>query len=461
MIKLPLDEICRVVRGRRLGSSAPLSVCGVSTDTRTAGAGELFVALRGPQFDAHAFLERAAAAGCAAALVCRDARVPPDQAERFPGGLIAVDNTLLALGELGAWHRTQVAAAVVAVTGSNGKTTVKRMIHHVLSRRLKGTCSPKSFNNDIGVPLTLLGVTPGHDYVVCELGSNAPGEIAHLARMVRPDVAVITSIGETHLEKLQSVQKVAVEKASLLDYLEPDGLAVTWADSSDLEKLLRLYHRRVVRFGLSVTAELRLTAWRQEGPVQRFCLNDHVWGTLSLPGQHMACNALAAIAVAQRFGFSQEEAVAALADFAGADMRLAWERCGKVTLINDAYNANPSSLAAAGRALGNWGKGRKVLVAGDMRELGDDARAIHRRVGAELAAAGVDFLIGVGELGRYIAQGAAEAGAGAQGFDTVEQASQALGDLLHAGDVILIKGSRAAAMERLLDPIRSAFGGPA
>ena len=458
MRKLTLDEICRCIRGRWLGNASMLPVSGASTDTRTAKAGDLFIALRGQQLDAHAFLGQAADAGCVAAVVCRDASVPAATLQRFAGGMIAVENTTAALADLAAWHRKQAAAAVVAVTGSNGKTTVKRMIHHILGRRQKGTCSPKSYNNEIGVPLTLLGVSSGDDYVVCEVGTNAPGEIAHLAKMIGPDVAVITSVGPTHLEKLGSVQKVAAEKASLLEYLVPAGLAITWADSPELDKALKPYGRRVVRFGRSAGADLRLTGYQQRGPAQRFCLNDHIWVDLPLPGEHMACNALAAIAVAQKFGWKQEEAAAALADFAGTQMRLTWERCGQITIINDAYNSNPSSLAAAVGVLAGWGPGRKVLVAGDMRELGEDSPQLHRRSGVQVAQAGVDFLIGVGPLGRYIAEGAAEGGLPTLAFDDDEQAKENIVVALRDGDIVLIKGSRAVAMERLLEPIRAAFG---
>jgi len=456
---LAVEDIRRAVLGRWVSRGPEgATVKRVSTDTRTAGAGDLFVALKGERFDGQTFLAQAARAGCVAAIVPRDAPIPPELANAFPGGLIGVEDTTAALGELAAWYRRQVSATVVAVTGSNGKTTVKLMIRHILAKRLTGSCSPKSFNNSVGVPLTLLAVKPGDDYAVCEVGSNAPGEVAALGRIVQPDIAVITSVGPTHLEKLLSVEKVAVEKASLLQTLGKEGLAVVWSDSEWLDRALRAYDQRQIRFGESDSADLRLTAYEPVGAGQRFQLNGRFWVDLPVPGRHNAMNALAAIAVAQRFSFRQEEAIAALADFSGPEMRLQWVSLGELTVLNDAYNANPASVAAAAEVLADAQGRRKVMVAGDMRELGPQAQEMHELMGRDLARRKIDLLIGVGGLGRYIAKGAAEAGLAAEAFDTVEDAGRAIAALLRPGDVVLLKGSRATAMERLLEPIRAAFG---
>jgi len=432
-------------------------VTSVSTDSRSAGAGDLFVALRGERFDGHGFLPQAAAAGCSAAIVARDADLPADVETGFAEGVIGVDDTTRALGELGAYHRLQLAAAVVAVTGSNGKTTVKRLIHHILSRERRGTCSPKSFNNAVGVPLTLLGASPGDDYVVCELGTNAPGEIAALGEMARANVAVITSVGPAHLEKLGSIDRVAAEKASILGAMADDAMAVVWSDSDELARAVRPYGRRIVRFGASADADLRLTDRRAMGRGQQFELNGRLWVDLPLPGRHNALNALAAIAVAQRFGFDQAEAAEALADFVAPDMRLQWLDVAGGTIINDAYNANPASLAAAVEVLAGCPGPRRVLLAGDMKELGDQAEALHRQAGSALGAGGVDLLITVGVLGRYIAMGAAEAGLDTASFGSSAEAAGALRGLLHPGDVVLIKGSRTMAMEQLIESIRAAL----
>jgi len=456
MKTLTLDEIRAAVHGRWLARGGPASAKAVTTDSRTAGASELFIALRGENHDGHDFLPGVAAAGCVGALVRLDSEPRPELAQRFPGGVIGVANTTEALGRLAAYHRDQCPAAVVGVTGSNGKTTTKRMIHHILSRRLTGTCSPKSFNNEIGVPLTLLAAGGGDDYVVCEIGTNAPGEIDALAKIVRPDVAVITSVGETHLEKLASVQRVAIEKATILAHLAPDGLAVVWADDDLLTRAARAHARRTVHFGLADDAELRLTACQPAGRGQRFQVNGRLWVDLPLPGRHNATNALAALAVAQRFGFTLADAATALAEFDGVEMRLQWIDCGAVSVLNDAYNANPASMLAAAQTLASLPAERRVLIAGDMRELGSAAEELHRRVGREAGECGIDLLIGVGLLGRYIAQGAADAGKAAETFDSLEQATGAVVALLRAGDVVLVKGSRAMRMETLVEEIRRA-----
>jgi len=464
MRPMDLAEIIAAVGGKRTGGKgATPKVAAVCTDSRTAKAGELFVAIAGENFDGHAFLPQAAAAGCAVAIVSAKAALSSQAAASFPGGLIVVEDTLKALADLAAWHRRANPAKVIAVTGSNGKTTVKMMIHHVLSRRFRGSCSPKSFNNNIGVPLTLLAAAADDEYVVCEIGSNAPGEIATLAAIAAPDVAVITSVGPTHLEKLISVEKVAVEKASILRSLAADGLAVVPTDSPELDKALRPYKVNLVRFGEADEAEFRLTAYEPCGAGgTRFEVNGQLWVALPLPGRHNALNALAAIAVANHFGISPAQAAEAMAEFSAAPMRLERIELGGVMVINDAYNANPASVAAAAEVLSEAPSekkaGRKVMIVGDMRELGPAAETLHAQTGAQIATRAVDLLVCVGELGRYIALGAADSGLEAVAFDTADQAAEALPKLLRAGDVVLIKGSRAMGMEKLIEPIRAAFG---
>ncbi len=458
MKPLGIREIRAAVRGVNLSElREDLAVVGVSTDSRSARAGEIFFAIEGENFDGHRFLAQAADAGCVATVVRQGANLPPDVPAMFGAGVIGVENTRAALGELAAFYRRQCGAAVIAITGSNGKTTVKGMVHHILSRRLKGSASPKSFNNDIGVPLTLLGVNVGDDYVICEIGTNHPGEIASLTRIARPDVAVITSVAETHLEGLGSLEGVATEKAAILGDLERGGAGIVWADSPVLARALRAYDVKLIRFGQSADADLRLTGYEAAGGGCRFELNGRRWVSLALPGRHNALNALAAIAVAQRFGLDQDQAADALSDFAGAQMRLQRIRLGAVTVLNDAYNANPASVAAAAEVLGELPARRRVMIVGDMKELGPRGEQLHRDTGERIARAGVDLLIAVGTLGRYVAQGAAGQGLRAECFETVEAACAAAPALLTDGDVILLKGSRAMAMERLLEPIRRAF----
>ncbi|MBI5722818.1 MAG: UDP-N-acetylmuramoyl-tripeptide--D-alanyl-D-alanine ligase [Planctomycetes bacterium] len=460
MKPLLTDEIRREVHGRYLARGEPAVITAVTTDTRTARPDECFFAIKGENFDGHAFLDRAADAGCAAAVVRLDAGIDKLMLERFSAGVIGVADTIAALGDLAGYHRRVTPATVAAVTGSNGKTTVKRMIHHILSKRLAGTCSPKSFNNNIGVPLTLLGASLKDDFVICEVGTSAPGETSTLARIVRPDIAVITSIGPTHLEKLVSVEKVAIEKAALLGSMDQSGLAVVCAGCSELETALRAYRLNILRFGTDPKADLRLTAYEQKDDRQRFQLNDRQWVELGVPGRHNALNAIAAIGVAQRFNISQADAAAALSDFSGTEMRLEWVRAGGITIINDSYNANPSSMVAAADVLCECKAARRVFVAGDMRELGAQTEELHFRTGADISARQADLVVAVGKLGGHIARGAASRQTPSVTFDTVEQACRDLPELLQKGDVVLVKGSRAMGMERLAEALRKSFGPP-
>jgi len=459
MRNLSPEEIRQAVRGRWRWPARPVSVGGVSIDTRTARPGDLFVALCGRNFDGHDFLAEAASAGCVAVVVDQAAGLSESLLSRFHGGVIGVANTTAALGDLAAYCRSHLATSVVAVTGSNGKTTVKAMIHHILSRRLKGRPAPRSFNNAVGVPLTIFSVSPDDDYVVCEVGTNALGEVAALARVVKPNVAVVTSVAEVHLEGLIDLEHVAREKASLLAGLAPGGMAVVTADSPELARALRAYEVNLVRFGRDDSAELRLTGYQARPGGGRFELNGRAWFELSVPGVHNALNALAAIAVAQRFGFDQDEAASALADFTGVEMRLQPIQAGPVLIIDDTYNANPASLTAAVEVLMSYPARRRVLAIGDMLELGPASGRIHRECGRRLAGAGLDLLVGVGELGGLIAAAAGEAGGAVEvrQAESVPKACRSVPRLLKAGDVVLVKGSRRMAMERLVEAIRRAF----
>ena len=455
------EELRQAVRGRWRWPAQAVTVEGIATDTRACNAGDLFVALRGENFDGHDFLADAAANGCISAIVDWGAPIGEDLLRQFGGGVIGVPDTTAALGDVASQCRQHLAATVVGVTGSNGKTTVKEMIHHILSRRLRGSASPKSFNNAIGVPLTLLAAANDDDYVVCEVGSNAPGEVAALTRIARPDVAVITSVAETHLAGLGDLEHVAMEKAALLGGLEAGGFGVVWADSDDLARAVRGYDCRLIRFGEHDDAELRLTGFEPTPGGARFEINRRQWVELPVPGRHNALNALAAIAVAIRFGFDQAEAAEALADFTGPEMRLQPVAAGTVTILNDAYNANPASLAAAADALASFEGKRRVAVVGDMLELGEASERLHEDSGRRLARAEVELVVTVGELAGRIADGAEAEGVDVARFGDVEEAAKELPKLLTGGDVVLVKGSRATGMERLIDPIKAAFAKPA
>ncbi|MCD4823066.1 MAG: UDP-N-acetylmuramoyl-tripeptide--D-alanyl-D-alanine ligase [Phycisphaerae bacterium] len=444
------NEIRQAVRGRWLSRQEPIPVRGVSIDSRTAARDDLFVAVAGDKFDGHDFLEAAASRGCVAAIVDIKRQIAPEIMARFPAGVIGVEDTRAALLDLAGYYRSVLAATVVGITGSNGKTTVKEMVHHILSRRLTGTASPQSYNNEIGMPLTLFQAGAGDDYIVAEVGTNAPGEVVNLSRALRPNIAVITSITEAHLERLESIERIAAEKASLLSWLGERDIAVVNADSEALEHALKSYNRRMIRFGESPEAQLRMTGFKSNGKTQKFQINDRDWVTMPIPGRHNALNALAAIAVCARFGFDQEECGEALADFTGLEMRLQTMEIGDIQLINDCYNANPASMLAAAAVLSDCKAKRRVFVAGDMLELGPKAQAIHADLGKAIASRRVDLIIGVGRLGRLVAESAAERGKKTAAFSSFAEAAEGIAPLIMAGDVVLLKGSRAMGMEKLI-----------
>ena len=450
------QEIRQAVRGRWLSVNNPVPIKGISIDTRTAGEGNFYIAIKGHKFDGHDFLDAAAKVGCVGAMVELGRQYPKELLDMFPAGVVGVSDTREGLLDLGAFYRTVLPAAVVGVTGSNGKTTVKRMIHHILKTRYVGSSSPKSFNNDIGVPLTLLNANAGDDYVICEMGTSAPGEIAKLTRVVKPGIAVITSIFPAHLQRLESIKRVAIEKANILSYLSPADVAVINADNEELQNAVKSYNCKYIRFGKSSQAQLRLTGYESDGEKQRFQVNQREWHELPIPGWHNALNALAAIAVSARFGFTQQDAADALKDFGGVEMRLQDIKIGPLRIINDAYNANPGSMEAAATVLSEC-EGRKVLVAGDMLELGDESDDLHTHVGIEIGKLELDLVVGVGVYGPMLAKGAARMGTDIETFDTLEQAADELPGLLKPGDTILIKGSRAMGMERLMKNIKEKF----
>jgi UDP-N-acetylmuramoyl-tripeptide--D-alanyl-D-alanine ligase len=475
MKPLMLDEVVAALEGVPDRAVPVTSISRVTTDSRAVGPGDLFVAIRGERFDGHDFVNHALAAGAMAAVVRNDfERVVPAGAVESPGGLlIHVDDPIAAMGRLALYYRRSViagSATVVAVTGSVGKTTTKQMIAHLLAARWKGAASPKSFNNSIGVPLTLLSVEPSHAFVVCEVGSNAPGEIDALARLVEPEVAVITAVTECHLEKLGSLDNVAHEKLSLLQHLKPGGAVIVNFDSELLRWNVerdRDYRKiKRVSFGQWPEADLRLTDVHLVGNEHEraastgfaFTVNDRFEYRLNVPGRHNVFNALAAIGVARWFGMDHDEIARQLATFKLPAMRLQVERVGRMTIINDAYNCNPAALAAAvDTLLGTPAVGRRVLILGDMRELGTATEELHRRSAERIGRSGIDLVVAVGDYARLVAetvQAASEGRIPVHAYSSLASAKRRVLPLLKPGDTVLVKASRAMGLEKLVETIR-------
>ncbi len=453
MIPLTLDEIVGVLQGRPSCTLAPVTVTGVSTDSRTCRAGDLFFALRGERFDGHDHLEQAVQRGAVTAVV---------QLVRRPDArpLIYVPDTLKALAALAAFHRRQRSTNVIAITGSNGKTTTKCMIHHVLGMHLCGRAAPRSFNNAVGVPLTLLAAQPGDDYMVVEIGSNAPGEVASLARMAAPTVGVITSIGDAHLDGLADRMGVATEKASLLEHLRPGGLAVLNADCTEYDAVRRCAERcRVVTFGTCETADVRVTDLTARIDATSFKINGMFEVALPYPGRHNALNAAAAFAVCRRLNIDPQQIVAALATFEPPPMRLNVSRLGRITLIDDSYNANPTSTLAAIEVLRSATGGRRVFVGGEMLDLGRHSVAMHERTGRHIAEAGIGLLVAIGEHAPDVIAGAhaVRSRLNAIMYADTNTACRDLPNWLTDSDTVLIKGSRKLGLDRVAASLREAF----
>ncbi len=455
MAPLTLKELIEVVHGRLIEPAAHATLTGTTTDSRQVRPGDLFFAIRGPRFDGHDFVAEAFNAGAGAAVVSDTRDRSALLSQRRP--IVLVRDTLEALAKLARFNRRRLTATVVAVTGSNGKTTTKDMIHHVLADAFNGRAAPKSFNNEIGLPRGLLAGTPCDEYLVVEIGSNAPGEVARLADIAEPDIAVITSVSETHLEGLQDLDGVATEKLALLDHLRDGGFAAVNIDSPAVQRLLgRKTPETTLTFGLSDQADLRACDVRPTSRDVTFKLNAQLEIRLTVPGRHNAVNAVAAIAVARRMGMDDEQIARRLATFQLQEMRLQRTRAGGIEIINDAYNANPASMLAAIEVLQTTAtRGRRVMVAGDMRELGRAATQLHLRLGEAIAEAGVDVLVAVGEYADEIIAGAKDADARltTYRFPDVASAAAELTQILRRGDLVLIKGSRALGMERLVEEV--------
>jgi len=441
---------------------------GVSIDSRKVRPGDLFVAIRGDRYDGHDFVEEALRAGALAAVVAQSWLAGRRRRTLRSSPLIPVADTVEALQALARYHRRRLGIPVIGVTGTNGKTTTKEMIAAVLGVAYRVLRSEGSFNNHLGVPLTLLRLRRTHEVAVIELGMNHPGEIARLCAVALPTGGVITNVGPAHLEFMQSVKEVARAKAELGEAIGKDGFMVLNADDEHTPGLRALTEARVVTFGFSPEADVRgELVGLAEGARPLLRIGGSPPVRIPLAGAHNAANALAAAAVGEIMGCTPEQVRGGLESFSPPHWRSETFEAGGVTVINDAYNANPVSTARALEMLRDWADGhphRKVAVLGDMLELGGGAERAHRELGERAAAAGVELLVTVGRHTAGTAEEAARAGLAEAGIvrtATLEEAWEALQGRLEPGDLVLIKGSRRIGLERLADRIREAGNAPA
>ncbi len=433
---------------------------GVSTDSRTVREGDLFVALEGERFDGHDFVSEALRRGAQAAVV--DQGWLDAQKRRAVRGrpLIGVPDTLEALQNLARYHRRRMGIPLLGITGSNGKTTTKEMTASVLGTRFRVLKSEASFNNHIGVPLTLLRLRRAHEVAVLELGMNHPGEIAELCEVAAPTAGIITNVGPVHLEFLGDLEGVARAKGELADAIGRDGFLALNADDERVMGLAGRTPARKTTFGLSKTADVRAEGLElKEGAFPRFRLRG-LPVRLRVPGRHNVYNALAAAAAGLAMGCEPEEVREGLETYRGSAWRGELVRTAGVLLINDAYNANPVSIARALEMLAEWQNGRprrKVAVLGDMLELGSAAPQAHAEAGRRAAAADVDLLVAVGSHAPELARAAEASGLAAEKIETgpdTDAAWSILQRRLLPGDLVLLKASRGVGLERLVDRFR-------
>ena len=457
---LTLSEVLKAVRGTLRGE-APRgqepSFTGCSIDSRTVASGEIFVPLPGSRADGHAFVASALAAGAAASFVGRGVDLGPDAA-RAKKPLIEVDDPLDALQSLGRHCRERSGIETVGVTGSNGKTTTKEMIAAVLGTSRRVHKNVGNLNNHIGVPLTLTKLTPAHEALVMEMGMSARGEIRFLASLARPGVGVLTNAGAAHLEQLGSIEEVALAKSELAEAIPADGLLVLNADDRLLWPMNRSRPVPVRSYALeNPEADLRPTDLRVVASGgTRFTLADGTTVNLSLLGTHNVRNALAAILVGDRFGVSRADAARALEGLRPARRRLELHTTtAGVSVLDDAYNANPASMREALGLLGTMeARGARRAVLGDMLELGPDSERLHEEAGRSVPADASLYVAGA--FAAAFERGARAAGVPAsriRRFDDVDAMARAVAKDAESGDLVLVKGSRGMRLERVVEAL--------
>ena len=449
-MKLPLSRIAEFVSAS--GSyDGNVIAQRYSIDSRTIQPGDLFFAVKGERLDGHDFVEQAFSKGAVAAVVRKD------HLGRYLVNtpLLPVDDTLVALQTLATAVRRLWGKSLIGVTGSTGKTTTKEAIAHVLSSRFRVLKSEGNFNNHFGLPLTLLRLEPEHDAAVIEMGMSHLGEIAALAKIAQPEIGVVTNVAPVHLEFFKSIGEIARAKYELVESLPAGGIAVLNADDEYVSQFGRDFHGKVVLYGLRTQADVRAENAKHHG-AEGSTFDVVVGGcrekaSLPLVGAHNIYNALAAVAVGIERGLTLSEALGALATLAPADKRGEVVKLGNITIINDCYNSNPKALDAMVDALAAMPAKRRIVVAGEMLELGAAGEEMHRSSGRHMAERKIDVLVGVRGLAQSMVDSARESGMRAEFLATPQEAGEWLARETREGDVVLLKASRGVKLEQALE----------
>ncbi len=448
MARFSIDELITVTAAVCLQRGTASYVETVGTDSRHVQPNMLFIPLCGERFDGHDYIESAVAQGATAVLT--EHAVQPCRADVT---VLQVNDTRVALQQLAGYHRRRFDVDVVAVTGSNGKTTTKELIASVLAQQYKVRKTEKNFNNEIGMAMTLLQLDESDEVCVVEMGMRGRGQIRELAQMAMPTVGVVTNVGVAHLELLGSRQEIALAKQELIEMLPADGTAVLNCDDARVSAMERVMKGRTVRYGMKAGASVQAMNVEYDiGKTKFMCrVFDEVYPVvLPMIGRHNVYNALAAIAVGRVLGVPETKIQKGLQLATQVGMRQEVQTYGAITFVNDAYNANPDSLRCSLSSLGQVGDGRKIAVLGNMYELGDDAPKQHRAVGASLPDYGIAAVITVGELAAETAAAAQEKGIESYPCTTITQAVRQLRQWVQDGDIVLVKGSRSMQMEQVI-----------
>lgn len=460
MNPISLQQLIDSVEGRLLNPDVcrTAQICGISIDSRTIEPSQAFFAICGQNFDGHSYAGAAVEKGASCVVV--DKMAMPPQECRVP--MILTDNTTKALGRLASWYRLHLSAKVIGITGSVGKTTTRHILYQVLSSRYRCRQAQKSFNNHIGLPLTILSAQKDDDILILEMGTSHPGEIAALTNIAKPDAAVITRVSPAHLEGFGTLEAILKEKASIALGVKPDGTLYVNGDQPELAAYVRtIFAGRLVTFGTGPDCDVAAADLETEGSRGHLSIEGRCI-TVPLAGRANLVNILTVWSICRDFNIDLSDFQRAVETLTPIPMRLQIYSVGRLTILDDCYNANPVSMANALSCLHSIDRQgrRKVFLAGCMAELGAQSALLHYQLGAAAAAEGVDILLAAGPFAGAVLEGAAQAGLPLEQMAAFEKTAQ-LCDNLHkwirADDIILIKGSRSAGMEMAADRLRDLF----